>query len=189
MPRTSPSIDDDSLPVMVPRNDKRLVPVSPERVQSLRQHLIEALSDLRKARRIERLASPTVPEPTGFPAIVARAACSLCRGSCCKYGGDHAFIGDRTLARVRLANPKMTEQAMLNLYLERVPAAAYRDSCIFHGEHGCTLDRSMRADVCNTYFCGGLASYLKSRSDPGPTVVLAGDGKKVRVSPVLTPAT
>ena len=189
MPRKSLSIDDDSLPVMVPRNDKRVVPVSPERVQSLRRHLIEALGDLRKAKRTKRLTSPAASEPTGFPAIVAHTACSLCRGSCCRYGGEHAFIGDRTLARVRLANPKMTERTLLNLYLERVPAAAYHDSCIYHGKHGCTLDRSMRADVCNTYFCGGLGSYLKSRVDPGPTVVLAGEGKKLRVSPVLTPAT
>ena len=38
------------------------------------------------------------------------------------------------------------------IYLARVPAAAYQDSCIFHGKRGCTLDRSMRADICNTYF-------------------------------------
>jgi hypothetical protein len=65
---------------------------------------------------------------------------------------------DRTLARVRLANPEMKDRALLRLYLNRVPSMAYRDSCIFHGKEGCTLDRSMRADVCNTYYCGGLSS-------------------------------
>jgi hypothetical protein len=32
--------DDDSLPVMVPRNDKAAVPISPERVRRLRKHLV-----------------------------------------------------------------------------------------------------------------------------------------------------
>jgi hypothetical protein len=35
--------DDDSLPVMVPRSDKGLAAIAPERVRRLREHLIEAL--------------------------------------------------------------------------------------------------------------------------------------------------
>jgi hypothetical protein len=88
---------------------------------------------------------------------------------------------------MRLAKSDATENALLRLYLRRVPDAAYRDSCIFHGRHGCTLDRSMRADVCNTYYCGGLGAFLKSKTATGPTVVLAGEGEKMRMSPVLTP--
>ena len=64
---------------------------------------------------------------------------------------------------------------------------AYRDLCIFHGKKGCTLDRSMRADICNTYYCGGLGAHLKSRDAPMPTVVIAGEGDKMRTSPVLVP--
>lgn len=81
----------------------------------------------------------------------------------------------------------MTERALLRLYLERVPPVAYRDSCIFHGSRGCTLDRSMRADVCNSYFCGGLGTFLKSRYPETPTVIIAGEGEKMRTSPVLMP--
>jgi hypothetical protein len=33
--------DDDNLPVMVPRNEKALVAIAPERVRRLRKHLIE----------------------------------------------------------------------------------------------------------------------------------------------------
>jgi hypothetical protein len=172
---------------MVPRSDKRLVPLTPERVERLRQHLREALLDLGKARRLDRFAAPISPEPTGFSAIVARAACSLCEGWCCWNGGDEAFLDDRTLARLRLTNPKITEQAIELIYLARVPDAVYQDSCIFHGKRGCTLDRSMRADICNTYFCGGLRAYMKSHTDPEPTVVLAGEGDKMRSSPVLMP--
>jgi hypothetical protein len=179
--------NDGSLPVMVPRNDKPLVAVSVERVRRLREHLIKELHDSRKAKRLNRSAAPERPGPTGFPAVVARTACALCKGWCCRNGDDDAFLDDRTLVRVRLARPEMTERALLRLYLDRVPPAAYGDSCIFHGKDGCTLDRSMRADVCNTYYCGDLGSYLKSRAVPEPTVVIAGEGDEMRTSAILRP--
>ena len=172
---------------MVPRNDKGLVAMPPERVQRLREHLIKELADLRKAKHLECFASPVRPAPNGFVARVAQAACSLCKGFCCRNGDDDAFLDDRTLARVRLARPGMTERALLRLYLERVPPVAYRDSCIFHGSRGCTPDRSMRADVCNSYFCGGLGTFLKSRDPETPTVIIAGEGEEMRTSPVLMP--
>jgi hypothetical protein len=137
MPRKQSVIDDDSLPVMVPRNDKPLAPVAPARVRRLREHLIGILHDLRKANHLERFASPLRPAPPGFAALVARSACSLCKGSCCRNGDDDAFLDDRTIARVRLAKPDATETALLRLYLSRVPDAVYQDSCIFHGKHGC----------------------------------------------------
>ncbi len=49
------------------------------------------------------------------------------------------------------------------------------------------LDRAMRADVCNQYFCGGLSEFLKSGEPAMPTMVFSGEGKKIRRSPVLTP--
>lgn len=187
MPREPRAVDDDSHPVMVPRNEKPLAPVAPERVQRFREHLSGILQDLRKAQHPEPIASPIRPAPNGFRAVVAQSACSLCRGHCCRNGDDDAFLDDRTLARVRLSNPKLTQRGLMGLYLARVPDTAYRDSCIFHGKQGCTLDRSMRADVCNTYYCGGLAAFLDSKADAGPTVVLAGERERMRTSPVLTP--
>jgi len=178
---------DDSLPVMVPRNDKPLVAVSPERVRRLREHLIKELGELRKAKHLDRFATPERPAPVGFAAMVARSACSLCKGWCCRNGDDDAFLDDRTLARVRLARPELKERDVLRLYLNRVPTLTYRDSCIFHGKKGCTLDRSLRADVCNTYYCGGLGAFMKSRDAPMPTVIIAGEGNKMRTSPVLVP--
>ena len=180
------SLDDDSLPVMVPRSDKALVPVSAARVRRLREHLLNAIRECLTEKQWERSASPIRPEPTGFAARVAQTACSLCKGWCCRNGDDDAFLDDRTLARVRVAKPGTTERDLLRLYLGRVPAVAYRDSCIFHGKQGCTLDRSLRADICNTYFCGGLGAYMKTRAAV-PTRVIAGEGNMMRTSPVLVP--
>jgi hypothetical protein len=178
--------EDDSQPVMVPRNDKALVAIAPERIQRLREHLISALRELRTAKHWERFASPVRTDPTGFAARVVQVACSLCKGWCCQNGDDDAFLDDRTLARVRIANPDMAEHVILRLYLDRVPSVAYRNSCIFHGNKGCTLDRALRADVCNSYFCGGLDAYRKT-GVAVPTRVIAGVGDKMRTSPVLMP--
>ena len=178
--------DDDSHPVMVPRNDKALVAIAPERIRRLREHLIKTLRELRTAKHLDRSASPQRPEPAGFAARVALIACSLCKGWCCRNGDDDAFLDDRTLARVRVARPDLSEPAVLRLYLERVPPVAYHNSCIFHGKRGCTLDRSLRADVCNSYFCGDLGAYMKTGAAI-PTMVIAGEGDKMRTSRVLVP--
>ncbi len=177
----------DSFPVMVPRSEKRLAPVSPERIRRLRKHLIDVLLGLRRGGAIKPAASAVAPQPDGFSGVVVRAACALCKGVCCRHGDDHGYIDDQALVRVRRASPRLSDEAMLELYLQRVPAVAYRDSCIFHGKKGCTLDRSMRADICNSYFCGGLKAYIDSGAAPEPTVVIAGDTEKMRLSPVLIP--
>jgi len=186
MPRPDRYTDEDSLPVMVPRNDKALVAIAPERIQRLREHLIETFRELRRAKHPGLFASSVRPQPNGFAARVAHTACSLCKGWCCRNGDDDAFLDDRTLARVRLATPGMSEHAIFRLYLDRVSPVTYRESCIFHGKNGCTLDRSMRADVCNNYYCGGLGAYMKTGA-AAPTKVFAGEGDKMRTSPVLIP--
>jgi hypothetical protein len=101
VPRRNLSVDNDSLSVIVPRGDKVLVPMSAARIQTLRKHLVEMLGE---AKALKKAPAPYVPEPTGFAARVARAACSLCRGWCCQNGGDDAFLDDQTMARVRRIN-------------------------------------------------------------------------------------
>jgi hypothetical protein len=179
--------DDDSLPVMVPRNDKAAVPISPERVRRLRKHLVVVLRKLRTMKNPDYSVPPLRPEPEGFEGRVARTACSLCKGSCCENGKDHAFLDEGTMARVRRARPTLDGRAVLRLYVERVPEVGYKDSCIFHGKQGCALDRSLRSDVCNSYFCGGLQVYMTGDDTVTPTMIIAGVGEKMRTSPILIP--
>jgi hypothetical protein len=179
--------DDDSLPVMVLRNDKPTVPISAERVTRLRKHLVVTLRALRKLKGPDHSVSPLQAEPEGFAGRVARTACSMCKGWCCKNGDDHAFLDETTLARVRSARPALDVGAVLRLYVERVPEVGYENSCIFHGKQGCTLDRSLRSDVCNSYFCGGLQGYLTGDEVVTPTMIIAGVGDQMRTSPILMP--
>ncbi len=189
--RAEPSIHDDEadddLPVMVPLNSRALVPMEPERVWRLRKHLVQSLRATRTMKRPVEGASPLRPEPEGFAGEVARAACALCRGYCCKGGGEHCYLDERVMARVRQARPELEARAVIRLYVERVPAVGYAGSCVFHGERGCMLDRSLRSDVCNSYYCGGLTDVVKADTAPDGVVIIAqNDGKaqrKLRLRP------
>jgi hypothetical protein len=179
--------DDDTLSVMVPRNDKVAVPISRERVRRLCKHLIVTLRELRIMKDPEHSVSPLRPEPEGFAARVARTACSLCKGWCCTNGADHAFLHQGTIARVHRARLALDVRTVLRLYIDRVPEVGCEGSCIFHGKQGCTLDRSLRSDVCNSYFCGGLHVYVRDGDTVTPTIIIVGAGDKVRTSPILMP--
>ena len=172
--------------VMVPLNTRTLAPKEPERVWRLRKHLVQSLRAMRTMKRPVESASPLRAEPEGFVGTVARTACSLCRGWCCKGGGDHAYLDERVMARVRQARPELDARAVIGLYVERVPAASYAGSCVFHGEAGCTLDRSLRSDVCNSYFCTGLGKFVTNRELPTGAIVIATQDGETRMSPVLT---
>jgi hypothetical protein len=179
--------DDASDPVMVPRNEKALTATSPERARRLRAHLI-AISRVARAMMDQQDTGQTLgPAQDGFASRVASTACGLCKGSCCRGGGDHAYLDAGTIARVRRARPDLNSVAVSRLYLERVPAVGYDGSCLFHAKQGCTLDRSLRSDVCNNYFCEGLAAYLASGDPTAPVMVIAGERDRMRTSPILIP--
>jgi hypothetical protein len=179
------SVADGFLAVTVPLNKRALAPMEPERVWRLRKHLVQSLRAMRTMKRPVESASPLRPEPHGFIGKVARAACSLCRGYCCKGGGDHGYLDERVMARVRQAQPELDGRAVMRLYVERVPTAGYAGSCIFHGVEGCTLNRSLRSDVCNSYFCTGLGNFVKGET-PTSAVVIATQDSETRRSPILT---
>jgi hypothetical protein len=57
----------------------------------------------------------------------------------------------------------------------------------FSWKKGCTLDRSLRSDVCNSYFCDGLQHYMANGDAVTPTMIIAGVGDNTRTSPILVP--
>jgi len=176
-----------SLTVTVPLNARALVPRDPERVRRLRRHLVQSLRAMRTMKRPVENRSPLRPEPAGFLGKVARAACALCRGWCCKGGGEHGYLDERVMARVRQAQPDLDARAVMRLYVERVPTTGYAGSCVFHGEAGCTLDRTLRSDVCNSYFCAGLESFVRNADVPEAAHVIAAQDGMRRTSPLLRP--
>jgi hypothetical protein len=172
------------MPVMVPRNVKALAAVTDDRVRRLRKNLVTSLRD---ARELKSLDAPKPPPLSGYTAMVAGVACGLCEGWCCRNGGDDAYLDGDAISRVRRERTGLDAGALVRLYSSLVPSAAYEGSCIFHGRFGCTLERSLRADICNSYFCGGLTAFFRETDEDTPRVVLAGKGSAMRSSAVLCP--
>lgn len=156
-----PTHEADAMIVTVPLLDEMLEPPPPHRVRALKRHLVQSLRDLRIAKRPGRLVQKSTPEPEGFTAAVLATGCATCQGHCCKGGGDHAYVDERTMARVRRDNPELDARAVIRLFMARVASRSYRDSCLFHGADGCTLGRPLRAELCNAYYCNGLQDFMR----------------------------
>lgn len=169
----------------VPLLNGTLEPPPSSRMRAFRRHLVQSLRDLRVARRPERLVQKTSPEPVGFAAEVLRAGCATCQGHCCMGGGDHAYIDERTMARVRRDNPQLDARAVMGLYLARLAPRSYAGSCLFHGREGCTLGRALRAELCNAYYCNGLRDFLKRAEIPDRVRIVAARNGMERRSAVL----
>lgn len=176
----------DRVVVTVPLLNDTLEPPSPTRVRALKRHLVQSLRDLRIAKRPERLVQRASPEPAGFTAAVLQAGCATCQGHCCKGGGDHAYIDERTMARVRRDNPDLDARAIIGLFLACLAPLAYRASCLFHGAAGCTLGRRLRAELCNAYYCNGLQEFLQRQEVPERVQIVATRSGIERRSPVLS---
>lgn len=117
-----------------------------------------------------RLAHET-PEP-----FVLNAACIACQGDCCTLGGGrHAFLTKETITYQRWRDPEITKEALTERYLSAFPEVSVIGSCVYHGPQGCTLDRPLRANICNSFQCLArreLADAVARR--PGTGAVVAG---------------
>ncbi len=176
----------DPVLVTVPLLNETLEPPPPARIRALKRHLVQSLRDLRTARRPERLIQKMTPEPVDFSATVLGAGCATCQGHCCKGGGDHAYIDERTMARVRRDNPELNAGSVIGLYLARLAPRSYKGSCLFHGATGCTLGRALRAELCNTYYCNGLQDFLKLPEVPERVQIIASRNGIERRSVVMS---
>jgi len=172
--------------VTVPLLDDPLEAPPAARVRALKRHLVQSLRALRVAKRPERLIQKATPEPQGFVATVLEAGCATCQGHCCKGGGEHAYIDERTMARVRRDNPAHAASAIIGLYLRRLPPQSYRGSCLFHGPAGCTLDRPLRAELCNAYYCNGLGDFRRLAPVPERVQIVATRNGRERRSAIIS---
>jgi hypothetical protein len=178
----------DPVVVTVPLLHEVLEAPLPGRVRALKKHLVQSLRDLRAARRHGKLIQKATPEPTGFAAAVLRIGCATCQGHCCKGGGEHAYIDERTMARVRRDHPDQDARAIIRSFMDRVAPLSYRGSCLFHGAGGCTLGRGLRAELCNAYYCNGLRDFLRRTREPDRAQIAAvGQGRERRSGIITRP--
>lgn len=169
--------------VHVPLFDGLLASVPEARRRKLLAHLVQTLRNL--ARQRETQPAPHVAPPHGALQKVAQTACALCGGWCCKAGDNDGYLDERSLARVMRDFPEMSVRDLLRSYLDRVPAASFESSCIFHGKSGCTLERPLRSELCSRYYCNGLDSLRHRQHLPARIVVVSQEEGVSRNSQVL----
>lgn len=178
---TSQTDTQPTVGIEVPGQREALAPPPAERVRALKRHLIASFRDLVAARRKDRLIQKRAAAPDGPHGSAVAGACAHCAGSCCMAGGTHAFIDERTLARVCAERPALGARAVLSAYVGAVAPRSYLGSCLFHGETGCTLERGLRAELCNAYYCNGLKDVLRISLKVGDSVVVRTHAGEERV--------
>ncbi len=176
--------------LVLPAYRGRCVPLPAKRRRAFNRHLSEAIAEA----FAEPAAPPVRPDPpiTQALATLAGAACGCCRGQCCSRGGEHAYLDADTIRRLRRAEPGLGRAAILARYRAALGPESYEGSCVFHGPAGCRLDRTLRSDLCNTFYCTELKRFLRAHPEaPARTLLLALDDGQTRRASVhhAAPAT
>jgi hypothetical protein len=156
-----------------------LEPVPDSQRQSLRSHLMaleHAVDGLRQAEAEVGMEAEAEADDGGlgtFPAdpeidALLGQVCACCTGHCCRLGfSRHAFLDAAALRRAQRRSPALDHGALVDGYLNALPALHHAGSCGFHGERGCVLARHQRALICNTFECPGLEQTRQQAEQKG----------------------
>jgi len=170
---------------VLPANSDPIVPQDPARRALFAQHLAE-IAEGAVLDRAQLTSDPFDAEPaTSGRESLSTGVCSACRGSCCRSGGDHAYLTEETIVRSLQAHPGRTFAQIMDSYLGCLPAESVLNSCIYHSATGCGLPRDLRSSTCNRYLCGKLRNLKAALPENGPPAVLAvmfDDGKWARTA-------
>lgn len=176
--------------VLVPACDRPLVPLPQVRKAQFIEHLrrivqeseTQAAVGNRRELLLTEFAHRVEESPTASSLVVN--ACTTCRGYCCHHGGDTAFLSADFLTWRRFQDPQLTSSAIIAEYESRLPEEAAENSCVFHGRTGCTLDRRLRANICNGFHCTELmdaADYVYAEHPIDSIAVAAESSQVVRI--------
>ncbi len=163
---------------VLPFNNDRVSRLPPQRRTLFEQHLREQLAEARHRLAAGETYSPPQAPPDDSAQTPAErdaesrllgAGCATCRGKCCQLGGNHAFQSSMTLMGYLERFPSLDDDTIVSQYLAHLAEETLGKGCVFQGSLGCTLPRDMRAEICNTFFCGDIR-MLKNRFSPGEPV-------------------
>lgn len=158
------------LDLLLPTGPQRRSKLPERRRQRYRAHLLRIIAEAQALPPLPPSAPPVTSRPltpvaadgkappkAAIPSNLPGRLCGLCGGGCCPSGGDTAYLSAATLQRVMTQQPDLQADQLLDAYLVWLPGKPQTDSCVNHGERGCTLPRTLRADICNDYVCESLA--------------------------------
>ncbi|MCA9193276.1 MAG: hypothetical protein KDB03_16005 [Planctomycetales bacterium] len=159
-------IAEDYVVVLVPYSSRPLEKLTSQRISAFEAHLNDliqrTLYDSPNSDDLLRPQDSYLPPATDREVPIFAVACRNCGGHCCMAGRNHAFLTVSTLRRLVAAEPTLTEAQMFQMYRGRIPESNMSGSCVFHGQHGCTLPREQRADLCNLFLCRDLQDVRKA---------------------------
>lgn len=175
---------------VVPFADDALAPLPDDRRAAFEAHLDGLIAEgfapdaAADAGSEDEAAGPS-DTATPEPAAVT-AACSTCRGSCCRGGGERAYLHVGQVQRFRRRHPGAGAAEFRAYYLGILPAHTVPGSCVYHGARGCALPREARSDTCNGFRCLGVAAVAEASAGAGATLVISvDDADKARRRAVL----
>lgn len=148
---------DDTPIAVVPYQNEPMAPLPENQRAAFETHLRRAAAAAFAvedgAEVLFNYEQKRAPEPS-----IVDAGCAACQGFCCKRGGgdNHAFITRQSLYYIRHQNEDLTEEAMVDHFLDALPDQSVTDACVFQSDTGCTLSRDWRAGLCNTFICHDL---------------------------------
>lgn len=187
--------DRDPLPVaVIPANTRETGPLPQRNRREFLSRLSKRMRNVFAAEALgaddtlsaEMLAARAAaedapPSENATASVIVGLSCATCRGECCTAGGDHAFLREDSLTRVRAQNPLLSESQLIDAYAAHLPARHYRGSCVYHTTGGCVLPRAMRSNICNRYICGGLTQLKRALESSGSTAAFVGAADSVHL--------
>lgn len=170
--------------IAIPGTRGTLTPPSRERREIFRSKVLAAI----EASRAEAALGGD-PSREDAPILGnLDAACGVCWGACCAYGGNAAFICGATVRRLRNRRPELTDAEIVEHYMNAIPERTVEDSCILHGERGCALPREERSTICNDFWCRPVKDWRSKemkRAEARPTAVVIVEGNHALRSAIV----
>lgn len=168
--------------IAIPGTLGTLTPPSAERREIFRSKVVDAVAASYAEEALG--GDPNREEPPILGNL--DAACGVCWGACCTYGGNAAFICGATVRRLRNARPELSDADIVEHYMKAIPERTVEGSCILHGERGCALPREQRSSICNDFWCRPVKDWRRregKRTEPRPAaVVIVLEGRALRAA-------
>ncbi len=170
--------------VEVPNCNASLEEVPDMRKEGFEEHLKGLLSDLDNVTQETLLRSPFDTHKNTNVSHLLGSMCALCNGKCCNKGrANNAFIQRSTLQRVIDNVDEISEENIVEIYMQHIPKESMGGSCLFHTDKGCCLSGELRANICDEFFCLNISDFIDSYHElpaPKSTMVISAHECEVR---------
>lgn len=160
---------DAILMAIVPYQNNPIVPLPTAARDAFLAHLEMTVAAAHRTATQSMSQEPIEPPQVRTPRAVEEAGCMACQGSCCREGRDtHAFLSQSCLEDIVRANPVLSADDVMAVYVGAIPEMSVENACIYQTGQGCNLPRNWRSETCNAFKCAPLrqlSELVASKTD------------------------